>query len=195
MSISHPCWGSRSQKVNSGLAVAAQDFTAQLSGVGRDSEPEPGAPAPRLKVWELKEVMVWWTSRHVCGVHIRVFASVYFCLDESVVWCTCFDYLLSECTYATLQEKQYDVMWWCNVMMIAMELIRAKNWSEELFFSMKKSLIGPNDKNDPIRPDRADGVEDDRSKNIDDKRRVSGELYVHWVRVLHLGTPKLEIVS
>ena len=64
-----------------------------------------------------------------------------------------------------------------------------------LFFSMKKSLIGPNDKDDPIRPDRADGVEDDRSKNIDDKKRVSGELYVHWVRVLHLGTPKLEIVS
>ena len=64
-----------------------------------------------------------------------------------------------------------------------------------LLSSMKKSLIGPNDKNDLIRPDRADGVEDNKSKNIDDKKRVSGELYVHWVRVLHLGTPKLEIVS
>ena len=52
---------------------------------------------------------------------------------------------------------------------------------------MKKSLIGPND--------RVDGVENDRSKNIDDKKRVSEELYVHWVRVLHLSTPKLEIVS
>ena len=47
----------------------------------------------------------------------------------------------------------------------------------------------------PDRPDWADGVEDDKSKNIDDKKRVSGELYVHWVRVLHLCTPKLEIKS
>ena len=70
--------------MNSGLAVAAQDLTAQLSGVGSDSEPEPGVPAPRLKVWESILVTVHYDPRHACGEYIG--ASVCFCVGGWVMF-------------------------------------------------------------------------------------------------------------
>ena len=165
--VSHPCWGSRSQKVNSGLAVAAQDLTAQLSGVGMDSGPEPGVPAPRLKVWELILVTVLNTKTcNAWGEYIC--ASVCLCVDECDVRVPVNSYQMNVPT-PPCKKIMSNIR--CEVIMILVreiEHIQANHWSDDI---LEYTITGEHD-----------------------NKRMLEELYVHWVRVLHICTPKLQLI-